>query len=66
MKILNEAEQAAMDKVTVAMDAVFEIEGDRLRANHGEIVAAVHVLQSAITQHALARIDPEHWSGWYE
>ncbi len=66
MKVLNEAEQEAMDKVAAAYSAVLEIDGERLRVNAGEIVGAVHVLQSAVVQHALHRLDPENWSAWYD
>lgn len=67
MTILNEFEQVAMDAVNAALGAVFEIDGKRLKAaQRTEMAQAVHVLQGAVIQHALHRLDPDNFSEWYE
>lgn len=63
MKILDEEEQEVMDAIAAAYTKIL---GLRLGANHHELVASVHVLQGFVVQHALHRLDPEHWNAWYE
>lgn len=65
MKLLDEAEEAALEKVNAAFNAVLRIDGDELTNARTEVVAAVHVLQGTVIQHALQRIDPENFSAWY-
>lgn len=65
VRFLNADEQKAMDAIGAAMAAVQVIGPDVLVSNRGELVAAVHVLQSFVSQHALYRVDPQHWSAWY-
>jgi hypothetical protein len=67
MTILDADEQAAMDAILAAMAAVQRIGGDRLRdGQRTELVIGVHLLQSYVVQHALARHDPDGFSSWYE
>lgn len=62
---MTEYEQAAMDAIAKAMLAVMNVGDDKLVANQGELLAAIHVLQSFVSQHMLHRQDPDNWSAWY-
>ncbi len=61
---LDEEEQAAMDAILAAEDAVLGL-GGGLKANDVEFVIAIHGLQSFVVQHMLHRLDPEKWSSWF-
>lgn len=58
------------EEEVTAMEDLFKVyiclRGWGLRANHGELEAAVHVIQGFIIQHMLQRVEPEHWTQWYE
>ena len=61
--VLDEAEQAAMDDLLAFMAKMTAL---GLKANQGEMVAAIHVLQGFLVQHMLERLAPEAWSSWFE
>jgi hypothetical protein len=56
-------EQSVNDALRFVSQTIVEDWG--LEANGPEFVAAVHVIQSFIVQHMLARLAPERWSGWW-
>lgn len=64
-RLLNDDEQAAFDKIVEAYKAIGELGPNRLIANHAELVAAVHVLQTFVLMHAAYRLDPDNWARWY-
>jgi len=60
---MDEQEQAAMQKLLEAADAILAL---GLKVNHHEFFLHVHGLQGFIVQHMLHRLEPEHWAAWYE
>ncbi len=59
-----EQEQEALDCLARYMEIVWH--GWGLRANESEQAAAVHVLQGAVIQHMLNRIEPARWGSWWD
>lgn len=68
--LLDEREQAVMDHISLAMQGIKELGlrrgDDGELVNGGELVAAVHVLQSFVIQHMLQRVAPGHWGNWFD
>jgi len=64
VNVLDAEEREAMDHLLAFMGIV--VNRWKLRANHGELAPAIHVLQGFVTQHMLARQSPEHWGDWWE
>jgi hypothetical protein len=60
---LDDEERACSDALQFASQTI--IEDWQLQANQHELVAAVHVIQSFIIQHMLARLSPGRWRGWW-
>ena len=59
---MDAEEQAAMDAIAAAYGMIL---GMGLSDNRGELVGAVHVLQSFVAQHLLHRISPKSWNDWF-
>ena len=57
-------EQEALDALQSYMAVV--VHRWKLRANQGELLAAVHTLQGAVQQHLLHRIAPNNWASWWQ
>ena len=51
-----------MDAIGDAMGRIHDL---GLRANGGELAAAVHVLQGFVVQHMLQRVEPDKWGNWF-
>jgi hypothetical protein len=62
-RLFNDEEQAAMDALNQYMDIVLHKWG--IQSNEFEAVAALHVLQGHVAQHALAREYPGEFSDWW-
>lgn len=62
---LTSGEQQALDLTVEVMQAVREIDGDKLTFNSDELGQAIHVVQSFVKQHYCHRLNPIGWSNWY-
>lgn len=60
-KMLNDEEQEVITLLSAVVQHIYDW---GLRANQGELIQAVHVIQGFIIQHMLQRLSPE-WSKWY-
>lgn len=59
----NDSERETLDAILFAFNRIAH--EWKLKANHGELAAATHVLQGFVIQHMLSRLAPE-WGSWWE
>lgn len=58
-------EQKADEAILACMDAIINMDGEKLAYNTEELCEAIHVLQSFTKQHVLNRLDPVAYSRWW-